>query len=169
IYNDGGLDLAALDLHRRESLSVQDFTEGDKVTNEELLELDCEVLIPAAIHGVINTDNAADIKAPIIVEAANGPTTPAADAMLNDAGKTIVPDILANAGGVTVSYFEWVQNIQHFSWDSDQVNYELKKRMTRAIDEVFVRVTSEGLSLRQAAFDISVKRVARAAELRGYV
>jgi glutamate dehydrogenase (NAD(P)+) len=169
IYNPGGLDLRALDVHRRESLSVQDFTGGEKVTNEELLELDCEVLIPAAIHGVINTANAADIRAPIIVEAANGPTTPAADAMLNEAGRTIVPDILANAGGVTVSYFEWVQNIQHFGWDSDQVNLELKKRMTRATDEVFVRATAEGTSLRQAALDISVKRVARAAELRGYV
>ena len=170
IYNPKGLDLAALDEHRRsESLSVGDYEDGDRVTNEELLELDCDVLIPAAIHGVINTGNAGDIKAPIIVEAANGPTTPGADRTLNDAGKTVVPDILANAGGVTVSYFEWVQNIQQFRWEHDQVNVELEKKMEKATDAVFSRAEGEEQSLREAAFDISVARVARTAELRGYV
>jgi glutamate dehydrogenase (NAD(P)+) len=168
VYNGRGLDLEALERHVRESLSVNDFDGGEKVSNEELLELDCDVLIPAAVHGVINTSNAGDIKAPIIVEAANGPTTPAADEILNEAGVTIAPDILANAGGVTVSYFEWVQNIQHFTWEAVEVNKQLEKKMTRATDEVFASA-KEGRSLRQAAFDISVQRVAHAAELRGYV
>ena len=168
VYNDKGLDLAALERHLEESLSLADFGGGESVTNAELLELECDILIPAAVHGVINTGNAADIKAPMIIEAANGPTTPAADEMLNERGTTIAPDILANAGGVTVSYFEWVQNIQHFTWEADQVNLQLEKKMTRATDEVFASAT-EGRSLRQAAFDISVKRVAHAAELRGYV
>jgi glutamate dehydrogenase (NAD(P)+) len=168
VYNDKGLDLVALEGHLEDSLSLADFSGAESVTNEELLELECDILIPAAVHGVINTGNAGDIKAPIIVEAANGPTTPAADEMLNERGVTIVPDILANAGGVTVSYFEWVQNIQHFTWDADQVNLQLEKRMTRATDEVFAAAAG-GQSLRRAAFDISVKRVAHAAELRGYV
>jgi glutamate dehydrogenase (NAD(P)+) len=168
VYNDKGLDLVALEGHLEDSLSLADFSGAESVTNEELLELECDILIPAAVHGVINTGNAGDIKAPIIVEAANGPTTPAADEMLNERGVTIVPDILANAGGVTVSYFEWVQNIQHFPWDADQVNLQLEKRMTRATDEVFAAAAG-GQSLRRAAFDISVKRVAHAAELRGYV
>jgi glutamate dehydrogenase (NAD(P)+) len=168
VHNGKGLDLAALHRHIGESVSVADFAGGESVTNEELLELDCDILIPAAIHGVINTTNADDIKAPIIVEAANGPTTPAADETLNDRGVTIAPDILANAGGVTVSYFEWVQNIQHFTWDADQVNLQLEKKMTRSTDEVFT-TAGPGQSLRQAAFDISVKRVAHAAELRGYI
>ncbi|MPZ91064.1 MAG: glutamate dehydrogenase [Actinobacteria bacterium] len=168
VYNDKGLDLVALEGHLEDSLSLADFSGAESVTNEELLELECDILIPAAVHGVINTGNAGDIKAPIIVEAANGPTTPAADEMLNERGVTIVPDILANAGGVTVSYFEWVQNIQHFTWDVDQVNLQLEKRMTRATDEVFAAAAG-GQSLRRAAFDISVKRVAHAAELRGYV
>jgi len=168
VHNDKGLDLAALERHLKDSLSLADFNGGDSVTNDELLELPCDILIPAAVHGVINTSNAGDIKAPIIVEAANGPTTPAADEMLNERGVTIAPDILANAGGVTVSYFEWVQNIQHFTWDADEVNDQLEKKMTRATDEVF-ESAAEGQSLRQAAFDISVKRVAHAAELRGYV
>jgi glutamate dehydrogenase (NAD(P)+) len=168
VYNDKGLDLVALEGHLEDSLSLADFSGAESVTNEELLELECDILIPAAVHGVINTGNAGDIKAPMIVEAANGPTTPAADEMLNERGVTIVPDILANAGGVTVSYFEWVQNIQHFTWDADQVNLQLEKRMTRATDEVFAAAAG-GQSLRRAAFDISVKRVAHAAELRGYV
>jgi glutamate dehydrogenase (NAD(P)+) len=168
-YNGDGLNLHDLIEHREKSVSVADFAGGEEIDNEDLLVLDCDILIPAAVHGVINTKNADDLKAKMIVEAANGPTTPAADKMLDERGVTVVPDILANAGGVTVSYFEWVQNIQQFRWEMDQVNFELKKRMTRATANVFSRAEEAGVSLRDAAFDISVERVARAAELRGYV
>jgi glutamate dehydrogenase (NAD(P)+) len=168
-YNSDGLDLEKLVKHRDEAEFVPEFPGGEDVSNEELLELDCDILIPAAIHGVINTENADKIKANMIVEAANGPTTPAADAILNDRGVTVAPDILANSGGVTVSYFEWVQNIQQFRWEIDQVNLELKKRMTRATEAVCNRAEQNGTSLRDAAFDIAVERVAHAAELRGYV
>ena len=168
-YNGDGLDLEKLAKHRAESESVSEFPGGENVSNEELLELECELLIPAAIHGVINTQNADKVKAKLLVEAANGPTTPAADSILNDRGVTVVPDILANSGGVTVSYFEWVQNIQQFRWELDQVNSELEKRMTRATKSVCSRSEENDTSLRDAAFDIAVERVAHAAELRGYV
>ena len=168
-YNGDGLDLEKLVKHGDESDTVAEFPGGETVSNEEILELDCDILIPAAVHGVINTTNAERIQASMVVEAANGPTTPAAASMLDDRGITVVPDILANAGGVTVSYFEWVQNIQQFRWELDQVNFELKKRMTRATAAVCSRAEEEGTSLRDAAFDIAVERVAHAAELRGYV
>ena len=168
-HNPKGLDLEALGKHGGNSDTVADFEGGEKVTNEELLELDCDILIPAAIEGVITSDNADQIKAKMVVEAANGPITPVADAMLNDKGIVVVPDILANAGGVTVSYFEWVQNIQQFRWELDNVNEELHKRMVSATDDVFDRAEAEGTTLREAAFDIAVERVAHAAEIRGYV
>jgi glutamate dehydrogenase (NAD(P)+) len=169
IFNGNGIDIGALGDHVKESLSVADFPGGERIGNGELLEVDCEILIPAAIHGVINTSNADRVRAPLIVEAANGPTTPAADEILSERQTTVVPDILANAGGVTVSYFEWVQNIQMFRWDHDRVNQELGRKMTRAIDSVFGRVAEKGQTLRESAFDISVERVAHAAELRGYI
>ncbi|MFN2588915.1 MAG: Glu/Leu/Phe/Val dehydrogenase [Actinomycetota bacterium] len=168
-YNPGGLDLARLAEHRREAVSVASFPGGGQVSNEDLLELDCDVLIPAAIHGVIDTANAADVKARLVVEAANGPTTPAADEILRDRGVTVVPDILANSGGVTVSYFEWVQNIQQFRWEIDDVNFQLKKKMTKATAHVFARAEEDETSLRDAAFDIAVERVADADKLRGFV
>jgi glutamate dehydrogenase (NAD(P)+) len=168
-YNAEGLDLHDLIKHREDSVSVADFKGGDEIDNDDLLTLDCDILIPAAVHAVINTDNADDIKAKMVVEAANGPTTPAADKILEEKGVTVVPDILANAGGVTVSYFEWVQNIQQFRWEIDQVNYELKKKMTRATADVFRRADEEEVPLRDAAFDIAVERVAHAADIRGYV
>ena len=167
-YNPKGLDLEALGHHGGESDTVSTFEGGEKLTNEELLELECDILIPAAIQGVITSENAGAIKAKMIVEAANGPITPSADATLNERDIVVVPDILANAGGVTVSYFEWVQNIQQFKWELDQVNDELHKRMTRATDSVFDRAEAEGTTLRDAAFDIAVERVAHAAEIRGY-
>ena len=167
-HNPKGLDLEALGRHGGEAETVSGFEGGEQVTNEELLELECDILIPAAIQGVITSENADAIKAKMIVEAANGPITPTADATLNDRDIVVVPDILANAGGVTVSYFEWVQNIQQFQWELDQVNDELHKRMTRATDSVFDRAEAEGTSLRDAAFDIAVERVAHAAEIRGY-
>ena len=167
-HNAKGLDLEALGHHGGESDTVSTFEGGEQITNEELLELECDILIPAAIQGVITSENADAIKAKMIVEAANGPITPTADATLNERDIVVVPDILANAGGVTVSYFEWVQNIQQFKWELDQVNDELHKRMTRATDSVFDRAEAEGTSLRDAAFDIAVERVAHAAEIRGY-
>ncbi|MGH3118831.1 MAG: Glu/Leu/Phe/Val family dehydrogenase [Gaiellales bacterium] len=168
-YNSDGLDLEAVTKAQKESVSVQAYENGDKVTNDELLELDCDILIPAAIDGVIHSGNADGVKAKLIIEAANGPTTPVADKSLTDRGVTIVPDILANSGGVTVSYFEWVQNIQQFKWELDQVNFELKKRMTKAINQVFTRAEEAQLPLRDAAFDIAVERVAHAEDVRGYV
>jgi glutamate dehydrogenase (NAD(P)+) len=168
-HNDKGVNLDELAKHRLEEESVTTFSGGEKISNEELLELECDILIPAAIQGVITSDNADDIKAKMVVEAANGPITPVADQTLDERGIPVVPDILANAGGVTVSYFEWVQNIQQFRWELAQVNEELEKKMTRATDEVLDRAEREETSLRDAAFDIAVERVAHAAEIRGYV
>ncbi|MDQ3784628.1 MAG: glutamate dehydrogenase [Actinomycetota bacterium] len=169
VFNPQGLDLTQVAEHYRESRSLTSFTEADKVSNEELLELECDILVPAAIQGVIDSKNASKINAKLIVEGANAPTTPAADDVLKDRGITVVPDILANAGGVTVSYFEWVQNIQQFRWELSQVNEELKKKMSEATAQVFTRAEQNGTSLRDAAFDIAVQRVAHADELRGYV
>ena len=168
-FNGKGLDLDGLAEHRTQSISVNDYRGGEAVSNEELLEIDCDILIPAAIEAVIHTKNADAIRARMVVEAANGPTTPAADRVLEDRGVTVVPDILCNSGGVTVSYFEWVQNIQQFRWELDQVNKELEKRIAAATDAVFTRAEGERTSLRSAAFDIAVERVAHAAEIRGYV
>ncbi|MGH2729391.1 MAG: Glu/Leu/Phe/Val family dehydrogenase [Actinomycetota bacterium] len=168
-YNREGLDLEAVLHHQKEALSVAAYTGGEKVSNEELLELECDILIPAAIQGVIHSDNADRIKAKMIVEAANAPTTPVADQILRDKGLAVVPDILANTGGVTVSYFEWVQNIQQFRWELEQVNFELKKRMSKATQAVFTRMEANRGSLRDAAFDIAVERVANTAQVRGYV
>jgi glutamate dehydrogenase (NAD(P)+) len=167
-YNPSGLDVDAVARHLQEELSVTSYPEADAVENDELIELECDILVPAAIQGVIHSGNADRVKADLLVEAANGPTSPVADRMLQERGISVVPDILANAGGVTVSYFEWVQNIQQFRWDLDQVNFELKKRMTRATEQVFTRAEEQSTSLRAAAFDLAVGRVARAAEIRGY-
>ena len=168
-FNADGLDLEALAQHRLEAESVTTFEKGDKVSNEEVLELECDILIPAAIEAVITSGNADRIKAAMIVEAANGPITPTADQILDDRGVVVVPDILANAGGVTVSYFEWVQNIQQFRWELDEVNSQLEKKMGAATALVFDRADAEGTTLRAAAFDIAVERVAHTAHVRGYV
>ena len=167
--NDQGLDLLDVEHHLQEAGSVVGFPGGDKITNEELLELECDILIPAAIEGVITGDNVDRVDARMIVEAANGPITPVADASLEARGIPVVPDILANAGGVTVSYFEWVQNIQQFRWELADVNKELTKKMTEATDAVFARSEQDGTTLREAAFDIAVDRVATTAHLRGYI
>ena len=127
VYNAGGLDIARLQDFQNMTGGVTGFTGGDQITNQELLELDCEVLVPAAIDNVITEDNARRIKAPLILEAANHPITPEADRILSEGGITILPDILVNAGGVVVSYFEWTQNLQEFHWEESRVNEELKK------------------------------------------
>jgi glutamate dehydrogenase (NAD(P)+) len=169
IYNERGLDLEALEGHRQDALSVSTFDGGDKVSNDDVLELDCDILIPAAIQGVITSANAERVNAKLVVEAANGPTTPVADQILDDRGITVVPDILANAGGVTVSYFEWVQNIQQFRWEVGDVNAELEKKMSGATGEVIAKADATGCSFRDSAFDLAVARVAHAADLRGYI
>ena len=169
VYNAGGLDIAQLQEYHKITGIVSGFTGGDEITNRELLELDCDVLVPAAIDNVITGDNANNIKAPLIMEAANHPITPEADRILSEGGVTILPDILVNAGGVVVSYFEWTQNLQGFHWEESRVNEELKKIMLRAYCEVWTRSSNEKITHRQASFEIGVQRVARAVELRGFV
>ena len=169
IYSAQGINVPDLQHHVREAGTVVGYPGCDVVTNEELLELDVDVLVPAALGGVITSANAARVQARWVVEGANHPITPVADGMLADNGVTVVPDILANAGGVTVSYFEWTQNIQQFAWDEERVNTELGKVMRDACRQVRERSQLDGTSLREAAFTISVERVAQAAHLRGYV
>lgn len=169
IYNTKGMDIARLSEYKLAGASVVEFPDGERVTNAELLELDCDVLVPAAIDNVINDKNATRIRAPVVLEAANHPVTFKADRILNDRGIVILPDILVNAGGVTVSYFEWTQNLQEFRWEEERVNEELYKVMARAYRSVREKVTAQGINHRQAAFDIGVERVARTVNLRGFV
>jgi glutamate dehydrogenase (NAD(P)+) len=169
IYNPRGLDVQAVYDHVRATRSVGGFPGADAITNAELLELEVDVLIPAALDRVVNERNADRIRARVLVEAANHPVTPAADAVLEDRGVVVIPDILANAGGVTVSYFEWVQNIQQFRWDEAKVNEELHKTMARSWKEVHARSTVDGIPLRLSAYSIAVEKVDRAEQLRGYI
>ena len=145
------------------------FPDADAVGPEEFLELPCDILVPAAIEGVIHTGNADRIKARVIVEAANHPTTPAAYVLMRDRGVTFLPDILVNAGGVVVSYFEWAQNIQQFRWEEERVNQELANIMKSATRGVMEVAEREKLSPREAAFVIGVGRVAHTIKLRGFV
>ena len=168
-FNSQGLDVEALVKLKDEGGSVQNFKGGESISNNDLLELDCDILIPAAIDRVIHADNAPRVKAKVIIEAANHPLTPEADDILNDRGIRIVPDILVNAGGVVVSYFEWTQNLYQHAWDMDRVNDELSKIMTRAFTSVKDRVQAEGVTYREAAFLIGLERVAHVAGLRGFI
>lgn len=168
-FNSQGLEVEALVKLKDEGGSVQNFKGGESISNNDLLELDCDILIPAAIDRVIHADNAPRVKAKVIIEAANHPLTPEADDILNDRGIRIVPDILVNAGGVVVSYFEWTQNLYQHAWDMDRVNDELSKIMTRAFTSVKDRVQAEGVTYREAAFLIGLERVAHVAELRGFI
>ena len=168
IYNPRGLDPSALLKHLASGAeSVVGYPGTDAISNTELLELDCEVLVPAALEGVIHEGNAANIKARFVVEGANGPTTPDGDAILEDRGVIVVPDVLANAGGVAVSYFEWVQDLQAYFWSEDEVNDRLKVMMEDAYQQVSQLAADEGLSMRTAAQVIGVGRVADAHRTRG--
>jgi glutamate dehydrogenase (NAD(P)+) len=167
IYNPQGLNPVKLMSHKRQTKTVSDYKEGDYVTNEELLGLPCDILIPAAIEGVITEKNADKIRARLIVEAANGPITPEADAILRDRGIFVVPDILANAGGVVVSYFEWVQDIQQFFWTEQEVNERLRQVIKRAFGEVWEVMRERGVDMRTAAYILAVSRVAEAIKMRG--
>lgn len=171
IYNSDGLDVASLyqqlrDGGRSFSLPDSDYS-GEAIDGGDLLLLDADILIPAAIEGVITAGNVGDIKARLIVEAANAPTHCDADASLSDRGVPVVPDVLANAGGVTVSYLEWVQNLQHYRWPESRVNEELEGFMRRAWEIVRDRAAKEEIDYRRAAYSMAVERVKTAIELRG--
>jgi glutamate dehydrogenase (NAD(P)+) len=167
IYNPKGLDIPRLLAYLSEMGKVEGFTGSTPVNNKELLELPCDVLIPAALGGQIDDNNAHKLQCKIVVEGANGPTTPEADMILHERGIMVVPDILANAGGVTVSYFEWVQGMMHLFWSEDEVNQRLEQIMGRACDQVFELSTKSKLRTRLAALRIGVSRIAEAKRLRG--
>jgi glutamate dehydrogenase (NAD(P)+) len=168
-YRESGLDLEKLFRYKEEAGTIVGFPDADAVSNGELLELDCDFLVPAAIDRVINADNAPRVKAKVVVEAANHPLTPEADRILTDRGIPILPDILVNAGGVIVSYFEWTQNLYQHQWERERVTEELEKIMTRAYQAVKETVERESLTYREAAFVIGIGRVAHVAKLRGFI
>ncbi|KAJ6434086.1 hypothetical protein OIU84_017735 [Salix udensis] len=168
IKNSNGIDILSLLKHANEHKGVKGFHGGDPIDPKSILVEDCDILIPAALGGVINRENADDIKAKFIIEAANHPTDPEADEILSKKGVVILPDIYANSGGVTVSYFEWVQNIQGFMWDEEKVNNELKNYMNRGFKDVKEMCRTHDCDLRMGAFTLGVNRVARATVLRGW-
>ena len=165
--NVKGLDPVAALRYKEETGSLAGFDGADSITNEDLLRLDCEILIPAALENQITLDNAADIKARIVAEAANGPVTPGADRVLFENGVFDIPDILANAGGVTVSYFEWVQDQYGFFWQDDEVNRYLEKIMIKAFHEVHQKATQYNVHMRTGAYCLAINRVAEATRVRG--
>jgi len=167
LYNEKGLDLETLARRRAEGSRLADCDGGDHIDHQELLTLSADVLIPAALEGEITGANAGLVRAKLIVEGANGPTDPEADAILAENGVTVVPDILANAGGVVVSYFEWVQDLQSFFWEESQVNSRLREIMVKAFGEVRDNAEKEKLPLRQAALLLAVGRVLDATNVRG--
>lgn len=167
IYNSGGIDIESAGRYYKENGELTDFPGGEAITNEELLTCECDVLIPAAIENTIDEQTASQIQARTIVEAANGPIIPAADEILRENGVTILPDILANAGGVTVSYFEWVQGIQNYFWTATRVQDELQTVMDHAFDEVNAKADETDCDYRTAAYTIAISRVAEASRLRG--
>jgi glutamate dehydrogenase (NAD(P)+) len=167
VYNSNGIDIHRALRHSKEHGTLQGLTDAESVTNAELLELPCDVLVPAALENQLTAKNASRIKARLIIEAANGPTTPDADHILNDRGIMIVPDILANAGGVTVSYFEWVQDLQRFFWAEHEINNRLESIMTRAYRSSRAKADEQDTNLRMGAYLLAVTRVAEATEIRG--
>ncbi len=169
IHSEAGLDPHALHALLSGGGRLADFPGADAISPEALLGVECEVFIPAALGGLINEGNADDMRCRVLIEGANSPTTPAADEILERAGVMVVPDVLANAGGVVVSYFEWVQNLQHFRWEEDEVNQRLETYMRDAYAEVTARAASEKTSLRVAAFQIGIERVLEASRARGYM
>lgn len=168
LYNPGGLDIDYL-LERRDSFGTVTNLFKDKITNKELLELDCDILVPAAIENQITAENAPNIKAKIVVEAANGPTTVEATQILTDRKVLIVPDVLASAGGVTVSYFEWVQNNMGYYWSEEEVNQRLEEKMVKAFENVYQTAQMRQVNMRLAAYMVGIRKMAEAARFRGWV
>lgn len=167
-YNPAGLDIPAVLHHMIERRTLQGFNQAEHISNAELLELECDLLIPAALGGVVTMENVNNIKAKYIVEGANGPVDADADQILHERGVIVMPDVLANAGGVTVSYFEWVQNRQYYSWDLNRVRQQLDSILSASFEDVWQLANENDVSLRTAAFMIAIKRVQRSVELGGY-
>ena len=167
IHNPDGLDMPALMEHRRATGVVAGFAGARPVTNSELLELPVDILVPAALENQITARNAGRVQASVIIEGANGPTTPDADLILERRGVVVVPDILANAGGVTVSYFEWVQDLQSFFWEEGEINRQLERILRRAFGQMCEQADLHRVSLRLGAYLVAVKRVADATAVRG--
>jgi glutamate dehydrogenase (NAD(P)+) len=167
IYSSKGINPDRALRYKQEHGSVVNFPGFDRVTNEELLELECDILVPAALESVITAQNAGRIKAKMIAEAANGPTTPEADRVLFDNGIMVLPDILANAGGVTVSYFEWAQNIEGYYWAEDDVNEKLERVMKRSFKDVYESAEKNKVNMRIGAYMLAIGRVADVTRLRG--
>jgi glutamate dehydrogenase (NAD(P)+) len=169
IRNDEGIDADRLHEQVSEGRAVPEYEDADEISPDELLATECDVLIPAALGGMIHEANADSIDCKLIVEAANSPTTPAADEILAGKGIFVVPDVMANAGGVVVSYFEWVQNLQHFRWNEDEVNERLSNIMRKAYRTVADRAKEDDVPLRVAGYSVGIERVLEAARLRGYL
>ena len=167
VYNAQALDVDAIWDFKRAGGSLTDFPGGDRITNEELLALPVDILIPAALEGQVHDGNAAAVRARLLVEGANGPVTPKADLILSEKGVFLVPDIVANAGGAIVSYFEWVQDLQALFWEESEVNKRLHQLMVRSFQEVLTYAEREKIRLREAAYMLAVGRVAEATRVRG--
>jgi len=167
IYNEAGLDMSAVLAHKQETGALEGLRGAESITNDELLLLECDVLAPCALEQVITSSNADQVKAKIVAEGANGPVTPAADEVLDDRGVLILPDVLANAGGVVVSYFEWVQGLQEYFWKEDEINSKLRDITTRAFNETWRTMEERKTSMRLAAYGLAVRRVADATITRG--
>jgi glutamate dehydrogenase (NAD(P)+) len=167
VYNPHGIDVHQALHFSREHGSLAGLPNTEAVTNAELLALKCDVLVPAALENQLTGRNANQVKARLIIEAANGPTTPDADRIFDERGITVVPDILANAGGVTVSYFEWVQDLQRFFWAENEINDRLEQIMVRSYRAVREKALQQETNLRMGAYLLAVARVAEATEIRG--
>jgi len=167
VFNPHGLDVNDLLVYARDNGSVAGYPQADALPRDDLLLLECDVLVPAALECVIHEGNAERVSARIVAEAANGPTTPQGHAILVDKGIFVLPDILTNAGGVTVSYFEWVQSLQSYFWSEEEVNTNLRNIMVQAFEDVHSLAQQNGLTMREAALDLAVSRVAEAQRLRG--
>ena len=169
IYNPSGLDVDSVIKVKSETKSVVNYSDAEKISNEDILKLGVSVLVPSALENVITVENASEIKAKIILELANGPTTPEADEVLHQNGVLVLPDILANAGGVTVSYFEWVQNNTGLYWKADEVKERLKEKMVVAFEKIWEEYSGKEYDFRTATYILAIKKILEAEKLRGRV
>jgi glutamate dehydrogenase (NAD(P)+) len=169
IRSDAGIDATALHEHITGGGLITEFEGAEEISPDDLVAVPCDVFLPAALGGMIHEGNADRMECKMLIEGANSPTTPTADQILRDKGTYIVPDVMANAGGVVASYFEWVQNLQHFRWEEREVNDKLGTVMRRSFREVSGRAKEEKLDLREAAYLVGIERVVEAAKTRGYI